>query len=75
VFLQLLAVAGPPYDTLEEVIGIRGSPSVGSLKDFAISVWSTKKFRCANVPLHRYLVSRIFFEQRDSVCCIVLWMG
>jgi cystathionine beta-lyase family protein involved in aluminum resistance len=36
-FLQLLAVAGPPYDTLEEVIGIRGSANVGSLKDFGVA--------------------------------------
>ncbi|KAF8660151.1 hypothetical protein HU200_057712 [Digitaria exilis] len=34
---ELLAVAGPPYDTLEEVIGIRGSANVGSLKDFGVS--------------------------------------
>ncbi len=33
---ELLAVAGPPYDTLEEVIGIRGSAQ-GSLKDFGIT--------------------------------------
>ncbi|GJN26296.1 hypothetical protein PR202_gb14218 [Eleusine coracana subsp. coracana] len=41
---ELLAVAGPPYDTLEEVIGIRGSANVGSLKDFG---WHTEKFRCS----------------------------
>uniref|UniRef100_A0A0E0GKL6 Uncharacterized protein n=1 Tax=Oryza nivara TaxID=4536 RepID=A0A0E0GKL6_ORYNI len=34
---ELLAVAGPPYDTLEEVIGIRGSANVGSLKDFGVA--------------------------------------
>lgn len=33
---ELLAVAGAPYDTLEEVIGVRGS-NQGSLKDFGIS--------------------------------------
>jgi cystathionine beta-lyase family protein involved in aluminum resistance len=32
---EMLAVAGPPYDTLEEVIGIRGEGQ-GSLKDFGI---------------------------------------
>ena len=31
----MLAVAGPPYDTLEEVIGLRGQ-SKGSLRDFNI---------------------------------------
>lgn len=35
--LQLLAVAGAPYDTLEEVIGIRDSNGFGSLNDFGIS--------------------------------------
>ncbi|CAA2990221.1 Methionine gamma-lyase [Olea europaea subsp. europaea] len=33
---ELLAVAGAPYDTLEEVIGIRDSNGLGSLKDFGI---------------------------------------
>ena len=32
---EMLAVAGPPYDTLEEVIGLRGSGQ-GSLKEFGI---------------------------------------
>ena len=32
---EMLAVAGAPYDTLEEVIGLRGS-NQGSLKDFQI---------------------------------------
>lgn len=34
---ELLAVAGSPYDTLEEVIGLRGTPSIGSLADFGVS--------------------------------------
>lgn len=33
---ELLAVAGAPYDTLEEVIGIRDSPGLGSFKDFGV---------------------------------------
>lgn len=33
---ELLAVAGAPYDTLEEVIGIKDSQGLGSLKDFGI---------------------------------------
>ncbi len=32
---EMLAIAGPPYDTLEEVIGSRGSGQ-GSLKEFGI---------------------------------------
>lgn len=34
---ELLAVAGSPYDTLEEVIGIRGTPGAGSLAEFGVS--------------------------------------
>ncbi|CAM6088076.1 unnamed protein product [Calypogeia fissa] len=34
---ELLAVAGAPYDTLEEVIGLRGSAGEGSLKEFGVS--------------------------------------
>lgn len=33
---EMLAVAGAPYDTLEEVIGLRGS-NQGSLRDFGIA--------------------------------------
>ncbi|KAF3453623.1 hypothetical protein FNV43_RR04064 [Rhamnella rubrinervis] len=33
---ELLAVAGPPYDTLEEVIGKRDSHGMGSLRDFGV---------------------------------------
>ncbi|KAF7144521.1 hypothetical protein RHSIM_Rhsim04G0018400 [Rhododendron simsii] len=33
---ELLAVAGAPYDTLEEVIGIRDSHGLGSLQDFGV---------------------------------------
>ncbi|KAL6314544.1 hypothetical protein AAG906_026883 [Vitis piasezkii] len=34
---ELLAVAGGPHDTLEEVIGIRDSHGLGSLKDFGLA--------------------------------------
>lgn len=33
----LLSVTGKPYDTLEEVIGIRGEEGTGSLKDFGVN--------------------------------------
>lgn len=33
----LLAITGKPYDTLEEVIGISGTPGRGSLRDFGIA--------------------------------------
>ncbi|KAJ7981693.1 Cys/Met metabolism, pyridoxal phosphate-dependent enzyme [Quillaja saponaria] len=34
---ELLAVAGAPYDTLEEVLGKRDSHGLGSLKDFGVT--------------------------------------
>ncbi|KAI5075038.1 hypothetical protein GOP47_0010999 [Adiantum capillus-veneris] len=34
---ELLAVAGKPYDTLEEVIGLRGTSGHGSLKEYGIN--------------------------------------
>ncbi|PRO65155.1 aminotransferase class I/II-fold pyridoxal phosphate-dependent enzyme [Alkalicoccus urumqiensis] len=34
---ELLYISGDPYDTLEEVIGIRGKKDAGSLKDFGIT--------------------------------------
>ncbi|NLX63789.1 MAG: hypothetical protein GX022_03280 [Clostridiaceae bacterium] len=33
---ELLSITGKPYDTLEEVIGIRGKEDAGSLKDYGI---------------------------------------
>ena len=33
---EMLAAAGKPYDTLEEVIGIAGKPGSGSLRDFGV---------------------------------------
>ncbi|MBQ7320192.1 MAG: methionine gamma-lyase family protein [Clostridia bacterium] len=32
----MLSIAGKPYDTLEEVIGITGEPGNGSLRDFGV---------------------------------------
>ena len=34
---ELLSITGKPYDTLEEVIGIRGEEGSGSLKDYGIT--------------------------------------
>lgn len=33
----MVSVVGSPYDTMEEVIGLRGEPDCGSLKDFGVS--------------------------------------
>jgi cystathionine beta-lyase family protein involved in aluminum resistance len=34
---ELLALAGHPYDTLEEVIGLRGRPGDGSLAELGVT--------------------------------------
>ena len=34
---ELLSITGKPYDTLEEVIGIRGKDGAGSLKDYGVT--------------------------------------
>ncbi|MEW5301074.1 MAG: hypothetical protein WDW36_003956 [Sanguina aurantia] len=34
---EMLAIAGHPYDTMEEVIGIRGTPGHGSLMEWGIT--------------------------------------
>ena len=33
---ELIYMTGKPYDTLEEIVGIRGKEGTGSLKDFQI---------------------------------------
>ena len=37
----MYSVAGKPYDTLEEVIGLTGNPGDGSLRDFGVSYAQT----------------------------------
>ena len=34
---ELLFITGHPYDTLEEVVGLRGTPGIGSLKDWGVT--------------------------------------
>lgn len=34
---ELLSVTGKPYDTLDEVIGLRGAPGAGSLAEFGVT--------------------------------------
>ena len=42
----LLSVTGKPYDTLEEVIGIRGESGNGSLKDLGVKYLQTEMNGC-----------------------------
>lgn len=51
----LLAAAGKPYDTLEEVIGIAGEPGNGSLKDFGIDYQQVDLLPDGKIDLERVL--------------------
>lgn len=65
----LLAVTGKPYDTLEEVIGIRGEGS-GSLKDFGINYIQCNLLKDGTVDYEKlkksiYSSTKIAFIQRS----------
>lgn len=64
IICQLLAVAGAPYDTLEEVIGIRDSNGLGSLKDFRID------YREVPVCCHLLFSSCLHVETSVSHKCL-----
>lgn len=49
---ELLSVTGKPYDTLEEVIGIRGEDS-GSLKDFGVNYRQVELLDEGSIDLNR----------------------
>lgn len=53
----LLSVTGKPYDTLEEVIGIRGTEGNGSLRDFGVKYHQIEmKDGCVDIPsVEKYL--------------------
>ncbi len=69
----LYSVAGKPYDTLEEVIGIAGDPGNGSLKDFGIFYRQTDlgadgRFRFAEIEknLSEEPCVKVVFVQRSK---------
>lgn len=68
----LLSVTGKPYDTLEEVIGIRGDEGTGSLKDFGVNYHQIEmKDGCVDLPsVTEYLKShkevKVVFLQRSK---------
>ncbi|HEY9643495.1 MAG TPA: methionine gamma-lyase family protein [Coleofasciculaceae cyanobacterium] len=49
---EMLAVAGAPYDTLEEVIGLRGE-NQGSLKDFNIAYRQLELTEAGEIDWHK----------------------
>ena len=69
----LYSVAGKPYDTLEEVIGISGEEGNGSLKDFGISYRRTDlgedggfRFREIEKTLREEPDVKVVFVQRSK---------
>ena len=68
----LLSVTGKPYDTLEEVIGIRGQEGNGSLIDFGVKYHQIEmKDGCVNIPaVTQYLKEnkqvKVVFLQRSK---------
>ncbi len=68
----LLSVTGKPYDTLEEVIGIRGDEGTGSLKDFGVNYHQIEmKDGCVDLPsvteyLKNHKEVKVVFLQRSK---------
>ena len=69
----LYTIAGKPYDTLEEVIGLCGKPGNGSLKDFGVDYLQTDlnadgSFRVAEIAenLRKYPNIKVVFIQRSK---------
>jgi len=66
---ELLSITGKPYDTLEEIIGIRGE-SCGSLKEFGISYKQLELLENGDIDFERLAESinsrtRMVFIQRS----------
>ena len=68
----MYSVAGKPYDTLEEVIGICGNPGDGSLRDFGVDYMQTDlnedgSFRydeiCENLKKHGSRIKMVFVQR------------
>lgn len=68
----LLSVTGKPYDTLEEVIGIRGERGTGSLKDFGVNYHQIEmKDGCVDIAtvtdyLREHKEVKVVFLQRSK---------
>eukprot|EP00884_Botryococcus_braunii_P008709 jgi/Botrbrau1/1783/Bobra.0217s0038.1 len=46
---EMVSVAGSPYDTLEEVIGIRGTPGHGSLREWGVKYREVPLDSCGKI--------------------------
>ena len=74
--LQLVSVAGKPYDTLEEVIGLRGTPGHGSLIEFGVKYRELGVSMMYILQINRYTQHRSLLT-RDKLgkkmYTIILW--
>ncbi len=65
----LLAATGRPYDTLEEIIGLRGEPGNGSLRDFKVEYAQADLIeeRYPDIPLISQLAAKakVVYIQRS----------
>lgn len=60
----LFSVTGKPYDTLEEVIGLRGEPGNGSLADFGVKYAAQEMTPAGDVDIEKM---REFLKNTPSV--------
>ena len=68
----LLAASGKPYDTLEEVIGITGTPGNGSLKEYGIEPIVVDPWASQPDAMHEYGVTLTPMEEIADLDCLIL---
>lgn len=64
----MASVVGSPYDTMEEVIGIRGTEDCGSLKDFGVSYCQVDLLENGHVDLDG--IHRLLSEKKIKLALI-----
>ena len=80
---ELLAVAGKPYDTLEEVIGLRGTPGHGSLREWRVSYRELPLAADGTVDIEnlpgamtpsRHPTYSTQIQAGPGTCCLTTWL-
>ncbi len=64
----MASVVGAPYDTMEEVIGIRGEEDAGSLKDFGVSYRQVELLENGKPDFAR--IKKLFAEEKIKLALI-----
>lgn len=64
----MASVVGGPYDTMEEVIGLRGEPDCGSLKDFGVSYCQVDLLENGKPDFEG--IKKLFSEQKIKLALI-----